>query len=117
MNRLDLIDVSDKFHPIKRAEWNNPPAGFHNQDIHVYCSNDIPDWNTEDCEVFLFGADPYPEINGAGLYKELKFSMSDGLESFIPGEGKTNLRKLLDGEDTLLTLILLVEALFSIMIM
>ena len=89
-NRLDLIDVSDKSYPVKRAEWNNPPAGFHNQDIHVYCSNDIPDWNTDDCEVFLFGADPYPEINGAGLYKGTQiFYAPDGLESFIQGENES----------------------------
>ena len=25
MNRLDLIDVSNKNYPVKRAEWNNPP--------------------------------------------------------------------------------------------
>ena len=39
-NRLDVIDVSDKNGPIKVAEWNNPPAGFHNQDLHVKC-----DWD------------------------------------------------------------------------
>ncbi|MEC7135927.1 MAG: hypothetical protein VXW55_04605 [Candidatus Thermoplasmatota archaeon] len=94
-NRLDLIDVSDKFHPVKRAEWNNPPAGFHNQDIHVYCSNDIPDWQTNDCEVFLFGADPYPEINGAGLYKGTQvFYAPDGLDSFIPGEGENESKEI-----------------------
>ena len=47
MNRLDLIDVSDKSHPVKRAEWNNPPAGFHNQDIHVYCDVNMPGSNNE----------------------------------------------------------------------
>ena len=36
-NRLDVIDVSNKNQPIKVAEWNNPPAGFHNQDLHVDC--------------------------------------------------------------------------------
>ena len=39
-NRLDLIYVGDKTSPIKVAEWDNPPAGFHNQDLHVYC-----DWS------------------------------------------------------------------------
>ena len=57
-NRLDLIDVSDKSYPVKRAEWNNPPAGFHNQDIHVYCSNDIPDWNTDDCLSLIHISEP-----------------------------------------------------------
>ena len=91
-NRLDLIDVSDKRHPIKRAEWNNPPAGFHNQDIHVYC-----DWDNapitssaDDCHVFLFGADPYPEIFGGGSYKGTQiFFAPDGLESFIVGENES----------------------------
>ncbi|MCH2431410.1 MAG: hypothetical protein MK206_00220, partial [Candidatus Poseidoniia archaeon] len=89
MNRLDLIDVSDKFHPVKRAEWNNPPAGFHNQDIHVYCDINMPGSNNE-CEVFLFGADPYPEINGAGLYKGTQiFYAPDGLDSFIQGNNES----------------------------
>jgi hypothetical protein len=91
MNRLDLIDVSDKKHPIKRAEWNNPPAGFHNQDIHVYCNwDDKPITDNDQCQVFLFGADPYPEINGAGLYKGTQiFYAPDGLESFIVGENES----------------------------
>ena len=40
MNRLDVIYVGDKTSPVKVAEWNNPPAGFHNQDLAVYC-----DWD------------------------------------------------------------------------
>ena len=69
MNRLDVIYVGDKTSPVKVAEWNNPPAGFHNQDLAVYC-----DWGgavdfREDCSLFLFGADPYPEMveGGSGL--------------------------------------------------
>ena len=89
LNRLDLIDVSDKSYPVKRAEWNNPPAGFHNQDIHVYCDVNMPGSNNE-CEVFLFGADPYPEINGAGLYKGTQvFYAPDGLDSFIQGNNES----------------------------
>ena len=63
-NRLDLIYVGDKTSPIKVAEWDNPPAGFHNQDLHVYCdwSPANPVWAQEDCHLFLFGADPYPEM-------------------------------------------------------
>ena len=41
-NRLDLIYVGDKTSPIKVAEWDNPPAGFHNQDLHVYCDWEPP---------------------------------------------------------------------------
>ena len=56
---------SDKTGPTKVAEWNNPPAGFHNQDLHVDC-----DWENapviyafqEECHLFLYGADPYPEM-------------------------------------------------------
>ncbi|MBT4474882.1 MAG: hypothetical protein HOC68_01000, partial [Euryarchaeota archaeon] len=36
-NRLDVIFVGDKTSPVKVAEWNNPPAGFQNQDLAVYC--------------------------------------------------------------------------------
>ena len=63
-NRLDVIDVSNKNEPIKVAEWNNPPAGFHNQDLHVDCDweNAPPPWNLEECHLFLYGADPYPEM-------------------------------------------------------
>ncbi|MBJ07430.1 MAG: hypothetical protein CMB60_00010 [Euryarchaeota archaeon] len=65
-NRLDVIYVGDKTSPVKVAEWNNPPAGFHNQDLAVYC-----DWEgaldpREDCSLFLFGADPYPEMIEGG---------------------------------------------------
>ena len=64
-NRLDLIYVGDKTSPIKVAEWDNPPAGFHNQDLHVYCdwtpANPTALWQ-DDCHLFLFGADPYPEM-------------------------------------------------------
>ena len=90
-NRLDLIDVSDKRHPIKRAEWNNPPAGFHNQDIHVYCDwENAPPLSGNECEVFLFGADPYPEIGGGGNYKGTQvFYAPDGLLSFAAGENES----------------------------
>ena len=61
-NRLDVIYVGDKSEPIKVAEWDNPPAGFHNQDLHVYCDLDYGIYAAEDCHLFLFGADPYPEM-------------------------------------------------------
>ena len=45
--------------------------------------------SNNECEVFLFGADPYPEINGAGLYKGTQiFYAPDGLESFIQGNNE-----------------------------
>ena len=68
MNRLDVIYVGDKTSPVKVAEWNNPPAGFHNQDVHVYCDWDPanPLWSGEECHLFLFGADPYPELVAGG---------------------------------------------------
>ena len=33
MHRLDVIYVGDKTSPVKVAECNNPPAGFHQQDL------------------------------------------------------------------------------------
>ena len=55
--------MSNKNQPIKVAEWNNPPAGFHIRDLHVDC-----DWENapaiyaqEECHLFLYGADPYPK--------------------------------------------------------
>jgi len=87
-NRLDVIYVADKTSPIKVAEWNNPPAGFHNQDIQVYC-----DWPGavdpgEDCSLFLYGADPYPEIFAGGLgYKGTQvFYVPLGFESWLPNQ-------------------------------
>ena len=74
-----MIDVSNKNQPIKVAEWNNPPAGFHNQDLHVDC-----DWENapaiyarEECHLFLYGADPYPEMLKVILeyFTRNKFSM------------------------------------------
>ena len=54
-NRLDVIYVGDKTSPIKVAEWNNPPAGFHNQDVHVYC-----DWGSCQSTVVRRGVSPIP---------------------------------------------------------
>ena len=89
-NRLDVIYVGDKTSPIKVAEWNNPPAGFHNQDIHVYC-----DWSgaidpDEECSLFLFGADPYPEIVAGGMgYKGTQvFYVPLGFESWLPSSNE-----------------------------
>ena len=90
MNRLDVIYVGDKTSPVKVAEWNNPPAGFHNQDLAVYC-----DWGgavdfREDCSFFLFGADPYPEMveGGSGtFYKGTQvFYVPRGFESWLPNQ-------------------------------
>ena len=89
-NRLDVIDVSDKNGPIKVAEWNNPPAGFHNQDLHVDC-----DWENapviyaqEECHLFLYGADPYPEMvegDSGTFYKGTQvFYVPLGFESWRP---------------------------------
>ena len=89
-NRLDVIYVGDKTSPIKVAEWNNPPAGFHNQDVHVYCdwepSN--PLWSGEECHLFLFGADPYPElVAGGGPVKGTQvFYVPLGFESWLPNQ-------------------------------
>ena len=83
-NRLDVIYVGDKTSPVKVAEWNNPPAGFHNQDLAVYC-NWIP---TEECSLFLFGADPYPEMVEGGSGNSYKgtqiFYVPKGFESWLP---------------------------------
>lgn len=91
MNRLDVIYVGDKTSPVKVAEWNNPPAGFHNQDLAVYC-----DWGggdpTEECSLFLFGADPYPEMvegESGTFYKGTQiFYVPRGFESWIPQPGQ-----------------------------
>tara|TARA_B100001013_G_scaffold227313_1_gene139325 strand:- start:19 stop:1950 length:1932 start_codon:yes stop_codon:yes gene_type:complete len=90
MNRLDLIDVSNKNYPVKRAEWNNPPAGFHNQDVHVYCDWDnAPPTQQDECHVFLFGADPYPEIIAGGVgYKGTQIFWAPDFGSIIPGTGE-----------------------------
>ncbi len=90
LNRLDVIYVGDKSEPIKVAEWNNPPAGFHNQDVHVYCDWQPanPVWAQEECHLFLFGADPYPESieGGSGtFYKGTQiFYVPLGFESWLP---------------------------------
>ena len=90
MNRLDVIYVGDKTSPVKVAEWNNPPAGFHNQDLAVYC-----DWGgavdfREECSLFIFGADPYPEMveGGSGtFYKGTQiFYVPRGFESWFPNQ-------------------------------
>jgi len=90
MNRLDVIYVGDKTSPIKVAEWNNPPAGFHNQDLHVYCDWEPanPLWSGEECHLFLFGADPYPEVvAGGGPVKGTQvFYVPLGFESWIPNQ-------------------------------
>ena len=89
-NRLDVIDVSNKNEPIKVAEWNNPPAGFHNQDLHVDCDweNAPPPWNLEECHLFLYGADPYPEMvegDSGTFYKGTQvFYVPLGFESWRP---------------------------------
>jgi len=92
-NRLDVIFVGDKTSPVKVAEWNNPPAGFHNQDLAVYCDWDPAAdptnfWDEEDCHLFLFGADPYPEMvegSSGTFYKGTQvFYVPRGLESWLP---------------------------------
>ncbi len=89
-NRLDVIYVGNKNEPIKVAEWNNPPAGFHNQDVHVYCDWEPanPVWAQEDCHLFLFGVDPLPEAVEGGNGENLKgtqiFYVPLGFESWIP---------------------------------
>jgi len=93
MNRLDVIYVGEKTSPVKVAEWNNPPAGFHNQDLAVYC-----DWGgvdpTEDCSLFLFGADPYPEMvegESGTFYKGTQvFYVPRGFESWMPVPGQND---------------------------
>ncbi len=91
MNRLDVIYVGDKTSPVKVAEWNNPPAGFHNQDLAVYCDWDGGD-PTEECSLFLFGADPYPEMvegESGTFYKGTQiFYVPRGFESWIPQPGQ-----------------------------
>ena len=105
-NRLDVIDVSDKNGPIKVAEWNNPPAGFHNQDLHVDC-----DWEgappivnpttgeEEQCHLFLYGADPYPEMvegDSGTFYKGTQiFYVPLGFESWRPdqNDGEQNVSR------------------------
>ncbi len=87
-NRLDVIYVGNKNEPIKVAEWNNPPAGFHNQDVHVYCDWDGASHPDEECSLFLFGADPYPEMtegDSGTFYKGTQiFYVPMGFESWIP---------------------------------
>lgn len=85
-NRLDVIYVGNKNEPIKVAEWNNPPAGFHNQDVHVYCDWDGATHPDEECSLFLFGADPYPEMtegDSGTFYKGTQiFYVPMGFESW-----------------------------------
>ena len=89
-NRLDVIYVGNKNEPIKVAEWNNPPAGFHNQDVHVYCDWDGASHPDEECSLFLFGADPYPEMtegDSGTFYKGTQiFYVPMGFESWIPAQ-------------------------------
>ena len=84
-NRLDVIYVGNKNELIKVAEWNNPPAGFHNQDVHVYYDWDGASNPDEECSLFLFGADPYPEMtegDSGTFYKGTQiFSVPMGFES------------------------------------
>ena len=90
LNRLDVIYVGDKTSPVKVAEWNNPPAGFHNQDMAVYCDWDGAIDPREECSLFLFGADPYPESieGGSGtFYKGTQvFYVPLGFESWLPNQ-------------------------------
>ena len=89
-NRLDVISVVNKNEPIKVAEWNNPPAGFHNQDMHVDCDWEPanPLWSIEECHLFLYGADPYPEMvegDSGTFYKGTQiFYVPLGFESWNP---------------------------------
>jgi len=89
-NRMDVVFVGNKNEPIKVAEWNNPPAGFHNQDIHVDCDWNPanPVWAEEECHLFLYGADPLPEAieggNGANYKGTQIFYVPLGLESWNP---------------------------------
>ena len=89
-NRLDVISVVNKNEPIKVAEWNNPPAGFHNQDMHVDCEWEPanPLWSIEECHLFLYGADPYPEMvegDSGTFYKGTQiFYVPLGFESWNP---------------------------------
>ena len=103
-NRLDVISVSNKNEPIKVAEWNNPPAGFHNQDLHVDCDWDPanPVWAQEECHLFLYGADPYPEMvegSSGTFYKGTQiFYVPLGFESWNPmstDEEQNNSRQIL----------------------
>ena len=104
-NRLDLIYVGDKTSPIKVAEWDNPPAGFHNQDLHVYCdwtpANPTAAWQ-DDCHLFLFGADPYPEMvegSSGTFYKgtQVFYALIDfeGLNPFDNQEQQNASREIL----------------------
>jgi len=91
-NRLDVLYVGDKTSPVKVAEWNNPPAGFHNQDLAVYCNWEGAIDPTEECSLFLFGADPYPEMieGGSGtFYKGTQvFYVPRGIESWLPNQNE-----------------------------
>ncbi|GIS49923.1 MAG: hypothetical protein Ct9H90mP24_2150 [Methanobacteriota archaeon] len=82
--------MGDKTSPVKVAEWNNPPAGFHNQDLAVYCDWDGAVDFREECSLFLFGADPYPEMveGGSGtFYKGTQiFYVPRGFESWLPNQ-------------------------------
>ena len=104
-NRLDVISVVNKNEPIKVAEWNNPPAGFHNQDMHVDCEWEPtnPLWSIEECHLFLYGADPYPEMvegDSGTFYKGTQiFYVPLGFESWIDptatDEEQNNSRQIL----------------------
>ena len=67
-----------------------PSGGFHNQDLHVDC-----DWENapviyaqEECHLFLYGADPYPEMvegSSGTFYKGTQvFYVPLGFESWRP---------------------------------
>ena len=104
-NRLDVISVVNKNEPIKVAEWNNPPAGFHNQDLHVDCDWEPanPLWSIEECHLFLYGADPYPEMvegDSGTFYKGTQvFYVPLGFEGWIDptatDEEQNNSRQIL----------------------
>ncbi len=91
-NRLDVVYVGDKTSPVRVAEWNNPPAGFHNQDVHVYCDWDDapPPYDDEECHLFLFGADPIPESSEPqDDYKGTQiFYVPLGFESWNPAQNE-----------------------------
>lgn len=64
MNAIDLIDISDKTAPEFSWRWQNPPAGYHNQEVYQYDNGDY----------FGFLADPYVEgeseaVKGTEIHK------------------------------------------------
>ena len=48
--------------PIKVAEWNNPPAVSTTKTCMSTGLEPATHWSIEECHLFLYGADPYPEM-------------------------------------------------------